>query len=228
MVDGLIPGNVAKGVQPPRGEVVREPVFLTRAELEQITAALPPCTATLVDFLAGTGLRFGEATALRGADLTLPDAASAGAGDGGGRGVVSASKAWKTDPAADGRFVVGAPKTQRGRRTVTLPSRLAQRLAEHLEHYEIGPRGLVFPSVHGGRLSIQELHRAWGPALDELGDQLRARPRIHDRRHTHASWLISAEVPLTVIQRRRGHESIKTTSDRYGHLADDADVLAAA
>lgn len=103
MVDGLIPGNVAKGVQPPRGEVVREPVFLTRAELEQITAALPPCTATLVDFLAGTGLRFGEATALRGADLTLPDAASAGAGDGGGRGVVPVSKAGRpTRPQTDG------------------------------------------------------------------------------------------------------------------------------
>lgn len=111
---------------------------------------------------------------------------------------------------------------------MTLPARLAQQLAEHLGHYEIGPRGLVFPSVHSGRPSNQELHRAWGPALDELGDQLRTRPRIHDLRHTHASWLIAAVVPLTVIQRRLGHESIKTTSGRYGHLADDADVLAAA
>lgn len=82
--------------------------------------------------------------------------------------------------------------------------------------------------MHGGRLSIQELHRAWGPALDELGDQLRARPRIHDLRHTHASWLIAAGVPLTLIQRRLGHESIKTTSDRYGHLAEGADAAAAA
>ena len=30
------------------------------------------------------------------------------------------------------------------------------------------------------------------------------------------------------IQRRLGHESIKTTSDTYGHLADDADQAAAA
>lgn len=64
--------------------------------------------------------------------------------------------------------------------------------------------------------------------LDELGDQLRARPRIPDLRHTHASWLIAAGVPLTVIQRRLGHESIKTTSDLYGHLAEDADAAAAA
>ncbi|MGA7501283.1 MAG: tyrosine-type recombinase/integrase, partial [Isosphaeraceae bacterium] len=37
-------------------------------------------------------------------------------------------------------------------------------------------------------------------------------------RHTNASWLIQAGVPLTVIQRHLGHESIQTTSDRYGHL----------
>lgn len=228
VTEGVVAGNVAKGVQPPRGEAVREAVFLTRSELALIVDALPPRSALLAEFLSGTGLRFGEATALLGADLTLPDTPSAGADGAAGRGVVTVSKAWKTDPDADGRSVVGAPKTQRGRRTVTLPGRLAQQLAEHLEHHEIGPRGLVFPSVHGGRLSIQELHRAWGPALDELGDQLRARPRIHDLRHTHASWLIAAGVPLTVIQRRLGHESIKTTSDRYGHLADDADAAAAA
>ena len=77
-------------------------------------------------------------------------------------------------------------------------------------------------------MSIQEFHRAWGPALDTLDGQLRARPRVHDLRHTHASWLIAAGIPLTVIQRRLGHESIKTTSDRYGHLADDADAAGAA
>ncbi|MEV6585453.1 tyrosine-type recombinase/integrase [Kocuria rhizophila] len=50
---------------------------------------------------------------------------------------------------------------------------------------------------------------------------------MHDLRHTHASWLIAAGVPLTVIRRLLGHESIKATSDTYGHLADDADQAAA-
>jgi integrase len=30
--------------------------------------------------------------------------------------------------------------------------------------------------------------------------------------------LIQGGIPLTVIQRHLGHESIQTTSDRYGHL----------
>ena len=56
---------------------------------------------------------------------------------------------------------------------------------------------------------------------------MRTRPRTHDLRYTYESWL-NAGVPLTLIQRRLGHESIKATSDRYGHLAGDADALVAA
>jgi site-specific recombinase XerC len=47
---------------------------------------------------------------------------------------------------------------------------------------------------------------------------LKKRPRRHDLRHTNASWLILAGVALPVIQRHLGHQSIQTTSDRYGHL----------
>jgi integrase len=35
---------------------------------------------------------------------------------------------------------------------------------------------------------------------------------------TKKQGVIQAGVPLTVIQRHLGHESIQTTSDRYGHL----------
>ena len=105
VTEGVVAGNVAKGVQPPRGEAVREAVFLTRSELALIVDALPPRSALLAEFLAGTGLRFGEATALVGADFTLPDTPSAGADGAAGRGVVTVSKAWKTDLDADGRTV---------------------------------------------------------------------------------------------------------------------------
>ena len=48
-------------------------------------------------------------------------------------------------------------------------------------------------------------------------------PRIHDCRHTHVAWLIDDGVPALAISRRLGHESIKTTFDRYGHLMPDQD-----
>ena len=72
-------------------------------------------------------------------------------------------------------------------------------------------------------------HR-WKPALDAANAAgLTKRPRVHDLRHTHASWLIAWKVPLPVIQARLGHESITTTVDRYGHSLESSDdeVLAA-
>jgi len=59
--------------------------------------------------------------------------------------------------------------------------------------------------------------------------------RIHDLRHTHASWLIAAGEHPKTIQTRLGHSSIQVTIDRYGHLreglddrtADRLDALAA-
>jgi integrase len=52
------------------------------------------------------------------------------------------------------------------------------------------------------------------PAVKPLGKV----PRIHDLRHSCASWLIADGIPLTVVQLQLGHESIKTTSDIYGHV----------
>ncbi len=67
---------------------------------------------------------------------------------------------------------------------------------------------------------FQNFHtNVWAPALVRAKEAgLTKKPRIHDLRHTNASWLIQAGIPLTVIQRHLGHESIQTTSDRYGHL----------
>jgi hypothetical protein len=51
----------------------------------------------------------------------------------------------------DGHFTWGPPKTEAGRRTVTLPAVAAAALAEHLSAYsEPGPEGLVFTSAEGG------------------------------------------------------------------------------
>jgi integrase len=67
-------------------------------------------------------------------------------------------------------------------------------------------------------------NRVWLPTLDRanaLG--MKKRPRIHDLRHSHVSWLIAAGRPVPAISRRLGHESITTTIDRYGHMLPDVD-----
>jgi integrase len=85
------------------------------------------------------------------------------------------------------------------------------------------PDELLFSGVTGGPIEEHFTDRRWAAAITAaaaLG--LRKRPRFHDLRHTHAEWLISAGVPLPVIQKRLGHESITTTVDVYGGLLDQA------
>lgn len=49
--------------------------------------------------------------------------------------------------------------------------------------------------------------------------RLDPRPRFHDLRHTHASALAMAGVPLSVIAAQLGHLDTRTTEKHYAHLA---------
>jgi integrase len=51
--------------------------------------------------------------------------------------------------------------------------------------------------------------------------------RLHDLRHTHASFLIAAGENAKVVQERLGHKRVSTTLDIYGHLMDDMQDTAA-
>lgn len=81
----------------------------------------------------------------------------------------------------------------------------------------------------GGRKSRCKVHpgNQLPPACGCAGT-ISITPRIHDLRHTHASWLLAAGVPVHVVQARLGHKSIQTTVDTYGHLLPDAQLAAAA
>ncbi|PKY99796.1 site-specific integrase [Actinomyces urogenitalis] len=210
--EGVLARNVAKGVPLPRDTVSRPMVFLRAAQVEAIIKAAPPHYRPLIAALYGLGLRFGEATALTVADLDLDaDVPS-----------VRVTKAWKE---GDGAPYVGAPKTRRGVRTVSVPDPLVPVLRAQAEGKS--GKGLLFTTLSGGPVRSGPFHtRCWQPAVKAAG--LDPRPRVHDLRHSHASALIAAGIPLPVIQRRLGHESIQTTVDTYGHLAPDAAVAAAA
>jgi integrase len=50
------------------------------------------------------------------------------------------------------------------------------------------------------------------------------RIRLHDLRHSHASYLIHLGVPITTISRRLGHKNSSITLQVYSHMYKNADA----
>jgi integrase len=209
--------NPCRGVRLPR---LRTPemTFLSHAEFAQLAGYVPEHYRPFVRFLAGTGLRFSEAIVLTVGDVDLLT----------DNPTVRVSKSLKR---AEAGWYVGEPKTRRANRTVSLPASLVDELVPLVSAREADEP--LFTTEDGSRIHHGNLSsRVWAPAVkaaqqrtDDDGNQipgaLTKTPRIHDLRHSHASWLITAGVDLPTIQRRLGHESITVTVDTYGHLAPD-------
>jgi integrase len=208
---GLIPINPCLEVALPErtSHTETEPRFLTEDEYEELRSVFHPHFLGLLDTTAGTGIRWSEAAALTPRDVNFKTQR------------LHVTKAVKWHPNASER-VVGPPKTKQSRRTITLPDPVVAMLAQQVQGK--AKDDLLFTMPQGGPLWHRTFwSRYWVRAFED-STLPEPRPRWHDLRHSHASWLISRNVPLTVIQRRLGHSSIKVTSDLYGHLMPDVQV----
>jgi integrase len=182
-------------VEVPRTERA-EMVFLTRDQYGKLHDNVPLRWQPLVEFLVASGARWGEVTALRPSDVNRDEC------------TVRISRAWKRTYARGG-YALGAPKTERSRRTINVDESVLAKLDYSGEW--------LFTNTRGAPVRGHNFHENhWQPAIKRAG--LDVKPRIHDLRHTCASWLIAAGVPLPAIQQHLGHESIKVTIGVYGHL----------
>jgi len=77
-------------------------------------------------------------------------------------------------------------------------------------------RTFLFPGRNPDR-PISDLKRFWKAVTSAAGLE---DYRIHDNRHTHASYLVSSGMSLAIVGRLLGHTNPMTTQ-RYAHLADD-------
>jgi integrase len=195
--------NVATGAKVPRTER-REHVYLTREQFAVLLTEVPDVWTPLVEFLVVSGCRWSEATALRPSDVNRA------------AGTVRISRAWK-----DGH-VLGPTKTDGSTRTINVPKTVLDKLDYDKAYLFTNPgNGAGGPNAKrngaGGPVRNQNFARnVWIPACERA--KLDPRPRIHDTRHTCASWLIQQGIPLPVVQKHLGHEDIKTTVGVYGHL----------
>lgn len=196
----MLPSNPAIGISLPR-KPTNEMQFLTPDEVHRLADAIPESHRTLILLLAYSGIRQGEATALRRNKVNLFRQEI----------IVSESA---TD--VHGRKVFGDTKN-RQTRAVALPKFLTSLLAVALDGVPAEPTSLVFTTSVGKPIDWSNFRtRVWRPALVRVG--LDKGLRIHDLRHTAASILIAQGCHPKVVQEHLGHSSIVLTMDRYGHL----------
>lgn len=208
--------NCCRGIRLPRQDdhIAEEMCFLEHDEFARISAEIgDPHARDLAEWLVGTGMRWGEATAMQVRDVDL------------NRCRVSVQRAWKraaTDDEGPSYFL-GPPKTKRARRIIALSPVQMEMVRRRMTGK--APEALLFETRLGKAWRHDNFwRRRWIPAVEAaIAKGLPKRPRIHDLRHSHVAWLIAAKVPLPAIQARLGHESITTTVDRYGHLVRELD-----
>ena len=194
----------------------------------------PTFTQDMWAVLFGTGLRMGEARAMRASWLKVTDAgAFLVVSNAVKRAVVDGKEcgSWegstKTDAGQDRRIALGPA-------TLAVIQRRILRAA---------PGGLLFPAAQGGLLAhsvwntrmhrIVELCRAAGVELpaDRISEAGRHRLALtaHGLRKAFSSWLQASGAPLAAASKALGHANVGITASTYTvDVGDEATQLAAA
>ena len=198
-----------------KGAGIERPGEMRHVSIPQLLAiaeAVPDRYQVLILVAGFGGLRWGELVGLRRRHVDLPGA-----------------RLHVVEQAAEvaGKVIVGPPKTDAGRRVVTLPAVAVEALAEHLDRHVLpGSDALVFTSSAGTYILRSNFSRwTWRPVVRRLGlDGL----RFHDLRHTAATLAAAAGATTKELMERIGHTS-PAVALRYQHvMADRQAALAAA
>jgi integrase len=120
---------------------------------------------------------------------------------------------------------IGPPKSEAGRRTVTIPEAILDAVSAHLETYaDPGPDGLIFRGPRGGVLrEANFVNDVWRPATRNFGLE---HLHFHDLRHTGNTLAAATGASLRELMVRMGHASPKAAL-RYQHATRDRDAAIA-
>jgi len=214
----VISRNVAAVISPPAVKK-REIQILTSDQVADTLAKFEghPLHSVAV-FALATGMRRGEIVALRLVDVDL-DA-----------GVVEVRRSAEETRAG---VRIKEPKTEHGRRTLTLPPSAVSVLRKHLVKLlelrlvlglgKPDAETLLFGKPDGSIMPPNQLSWLWRSACKAL-----KAPRVnfHALRHTHVSALIAAGLDVVAVSRRIGHGDPTVTLREYCHLFKKDDSAA--
>jgi integrase len=229
---GAVVRNPVANASPPRASSQSGGRSLTQPELNRLLGAFEGDPLfVIVALAAGTGARINELLALEWSAVDW-DAKT-----------LRIEAALKPTSAGLER---GVPKTERSRRTIRLDDGLTLLLAREKERQEqeqrklrglgndVTPLRSLLPD-HALVFPVSPLDttkpRRHGPISKALAARAAkiglAGLRFHDLRHTHATLLLQAGVPVAAVSARLGHANAAVTLGIYSHATTDAEAAAA-
>ncbi len=205
----LLPANPAAAVSPPRPR--RAEIAIVGPESAQaiLDAARGTAVEIPVTVAIGTGMRRGEILGLRWADMDLE---------------AHVAHVRQTLQDTTNGLVFEAPKTDRSRRTVSLPEFVVSALRRHrsdqaARRLALGrawlDHDLVLDRGDGGPMRPDSLSSGFRQLTKRSGLD---GTRFHDLRHAHATLMLAAGVHPKVVSERLGHSGVAITLDTYSHV----------
>ena len=177
--------------------------FLEASELSDLLSGMKVAKwRKLTEFLALSGLRFGEAAALELSDVDLKER------------TVHVNKTYD-----QGHDLVTSTKTQRSNRDVYMQDQL-YRLCRQLKAERIGDNVIVMSTIFFPGTRRQHIEfDCYSKYLRETSEKIIGR-RItpHTLRHTHASLMMEQGIDVDTISRRLGHADSRITKEIYLHV----------
>ena len=208
--ENLIARNPTDGITLPRKKAAPKQV-LNNAQLERFMTAIQE-DKVWHDFFyteLTTGLRRGEICGLRWEDFDEAE------------GTLKVNRSVSTRKA--GSLEVGETKTNKGRRTISLPDSTAQRLRERKK---TAISDWIFPNPLHPEEPVNPGY-AYNRMKTVLKNTGLPSIRFHDLRHTFATHALAGGVDAKTLSGILGHTNASFTLDTYTHVTGDMQKQAA-
>lgn len=158
-----------------------------------------PISYTGFNILFWTGMRIGELLALNVGDIDL------------NKKIININKSYQR---LSGEDVITLPKTPKSKRKIFI----SDELVEIIENYI----STLYKPKKTTRLFECTKYRFEHDMKNYSKKAGVKRIRLHDLRHSHASYLFHHGIDALTISKRLGHEKLQTTLDTYTHLYQSA------
>jgi phage integrase family protein len=217
LMDVLNSNPFDKVIKPKSRQTQRKGNFLTKEELKEFLKLAQTTTLSyffpLVHLMSYTGLRQGEALALKWSDIDFEN---------------KKITVNKTAARIKEKQILQTPKTKNSKRVISIdPATLSilrswkkdqiKIYFKNGKHFE-GDENFIFTNQRGEWVHIHNFIRYFKRFI---ADHKLKPITPHGLRHTHASLLFSAGVEPKNISDRLGHSTVQITLDLYTHITEE-------